>query len=657
MTRIDREGQKGHITFEDAEVDHLRALQSKYPTVDDAVAKIAELRGEMTLPKASIHIFSDVHGEYKKLRHVINNASGRLLPLVEERFGKELDAAARRELLNVVYYPQETLARKAAGLANREEHHAFVKKTLSLQLELFRFLGSGHTLRRMWSVLPEAFREVLWELLMAKSLERDERWVDAVYATLIEHEKGYELIRLVSRAIRNISVGELIVAGDLGDRGPRLDRVCEYVMRQPDVAITWGNHDISWMGACLGHDALIATVVRISLRYGQLAQLEEGYGIPLAPLEELARKVYGQDPGERFKPKASHLEDPLLVARMQKAIAVIQFKLEAELAARNPHFKVDDRQLLRAIDLAAGTVKLGGQSWPMLDKSFPTLDPAHPDRLTPDEILCIGRLRASFLESPTLWKHMSFLFQKGAMYLVRDHHLIFHGAVPVDEKGAYLEFPVDGVPVGGKQLFDSLESVVQRAWRRKDPAALDLLWYLWAGPLSPLFGKDKMATFEAYFIADKATHKETKNPYFKLIHERSFCDGVFKEFGVDPSHGLIVNGHVPVKVEQGESPVKRSGSAVTIDGAFSEAYGDRGYTLVLSADRTYIASHHHFESIDAAITEGADIVPQLADVIVHDRVRTVGDTDAGARAMREIETLERLIIAYEENVLEERRTG
>ena len=383
MSRIEREGRAGEAAFDDAELDYLRALATRYGDVDAAVARIAEIRGELTLPKGSVHVFSDVHGESKKLRHVINNASGRLRPLVEALFGDRLAPEAIRELLSLVYYPQETLARVEIRLADAAARRAFVRTTVDRQLEIFRALGREHTLRGLWRVVPEAWRELVWELLLADAFGRPAAFVDAVHDALLAADKSFDLVRWLSRAIRNVSVDELVVAGDLGDRGPRLDKVVDYLMRQPSVAVTWGNHDVSWMGAALGHEALIATVVRISLRYGRIAQLEQGYGIPLAPLEELARRVYGEDPAERFAPKAAHLEDPRLVARMQKAIAVVQMKLEAEVAARNPSFQVDDRQLLRAIDPDAGTVRIEGRTHALLDRRLPTLDPAAPDALTP----------------------------------------------------------------------------------------------------------------------------------------------------------------------------------------------------------------------------------------------------------------------------------
>jgi fructose-1,6-bisphosphatase-3 len=653
MSTIEREGRLGHVTFTDVELDHLRALKRQYPTIEAAVSRQAMLRAEMTLPKGMSHAFSDIHGEIKKLRHVINNASGRLRPLVESIFGDSVSAEDKNQLLSVIYYPQESIDHAQEQLVSRGERLVYAKKLIALQLRLLRALGKQYPISRMFDSLPEAYRTTLVELLFAESLQRDAAYTDAIYEALGDADKILEVLRLLSRAVRNFSVDELIIAGDMGDRGPRIDKVIEYMMRQPTVAITWGNHDVSWMGACMGHEALIAVVLRISLRYGQIAQLEEGYGISLAPLEELANAFYKEDPCKRFQPKQAGLEDPMRMARMQKAIAVIQFKLEGQIIQRNPSYKMDDRNLLHKMNLEKGTVTLGDKEYELLDKSFPTIDPQNPYALHAQESLCMKKLKKLFLESAQLWRHMSYLFQQGDMYINRDNHLIFHGCVPVEEDGSFQSCLIDGVEYKGKALFDVFESAMQRAWRRRDAAALDWVWYLWTGPLSPLFGKNKMATFESYFVADKTTHKEAKNPYYKLVHEADFCKRVFQEFGVDPNLGLLVNGHVPVKIEAGESPVKKSGAAVTIDGAFSEAYGDKGYTLVLDADRTYIAALHHFESIEDAITKGADIVPDLVDIKVYPKPRTVGDTNRGDTMRREIATLSRLILAYEENVLSE----
>src|SRR5262252_13561 len=460
-----------------------------------------------------------------------------------------------------------------------------------------------------------------------------------------------EAVYWASRVIRYLSVFEVVVAGDLGDRGPRLDKVVEALMQQPRLAITWGNHDASWMGACLGHEALIATVIRLSLRYRRLSQIEEGFGITMAPVEKLTRDVYGTDPATHFQSRGTGLREAIMMARMQKAMAVMQFKLEAQIMERHPEYHMQHRALMHNIDLERGTVRLDGQEYPLTDTALPTFDPQHPTALSPEEAACLDRLRRSFLESQILWEQMHYVAHRGSSYLIRDNHLIFHGCVPIDEQGEFLPMLVDGMPYTGKALFEALNTVVHRAFRNKHQDDLDMLWYLWTGPLSPMFGKDKMATFETHFIADTTTHKEKKNPYFSLIHTPAFCQKVLAEFGVDPAAGMIVNGHVPVMVEKGERPLKDSRQAITIDGAFSEAYGDRGYTLILDPKGTHLAEHHHFESIEEALTQGADIIPTMQEIQQFAQPRHVGETESGDAIRSEIAVLKRLVTAYHEHVI------
>ncbi len=643
--------------FDSAQLFYLQTLARQFPTIEDAVARIAMLEAERSLPKGTVHVFSDVHGEYLKMRHVINNASGRLRPVVERLFAYRLDAAERRGLLNLIYYPWEQLKHISPTLKEPGVRRAFIKRMAGFQIELLREMARAYPLTQVMETLPEAYRPVIMELLLAPAFDRPAAYSETILDSILDNDKGMEFLRRLSRAIRNLAVDEIIVAGDMGDRGPRIDKVLSYLMRQPNVSILWGNHDVLWMGACLGQEALIATTIRVSLRYGRLTQLEEGYGIPLLPLQQLARARYGEDPCARFAPKVKGLEDPLLISRMQKAIAIIQFKLEGQLLARHPDWGMDDRNLLHHVDLKAGTVTVAGQEVPLADVHLPTLDPADPYRLSDDERACMAQLTASFLHSPVLWQHMGYMFRRGAMYTSRDQHLIFHGALPVHEDGSYLEAQIEGRQVSGKALFDVCQSLVQRAFRQRDQDAIDFLWYLWAGPASPLFGKDKMATFESYFIADKRFKKETKNAYFRLIHDAEFVKGVCREFGVDPEAGLVVNGHVPVKIEQGESPVKRGGNAVTIDGAFAAAYGDKGYTLLLESDGTRLAQHHTFGAINEAIEGGVDIIPDIQALRSFEVPHKVADTERGRQSALEIGELKKLIVAYQENLIQEQERG
>jgi fructose-1,6-bisphosphatase-3 len=636
-----------------SELAVLRSLARQFPRVDLALAEIARLEGELTLPREVIHVVSDVHGEFVKLRHILNNGSGTLRPIVEGLFAGRLAPDEIRECLTLLFYPGETLERLAPQLESPEALRLYCRRTLRRLGEVIRALGRGRTRERLHRDDPAPFRSFFAELLSEPSPTR-EGYVDAMIDSFVAHGYGTEVVRRAARIARNLAVDELIVAGDCYDRGPRADRVVEYLRRQPSVSFVWGNHDAAWLGACLGQPALIGHVLRVSIRYRRLSQLEEGYGITLQPLEHLVREVYASDPATRFRPRGEGLREAETLSRMQKAAAVLQFKLEGQTIARNPEMGLDHRRLLHRIDHAAGTIEIDGTRHPLADRSFPTIDPANPYALTPEEQACIDRIRGSFLASPVLWDHMRFLCERGSMWLRRDDHLIFHGCVPVDESGGFLSFPIDGQERSGRALFDAFESVITRALADRREKDLDLLWYLWCGPRSPLFGKDRITTLERDLVADPATHVETKNPYFKLIHEAPFCARILAEFGVPPDSGMIVNGHVPVKIEKGESPLKRSGRAITIDGAFSQAYGDHGYTLLIESERTALALHHHFESVEAAVKDGVDIIPTVTTVRQYDAPRRVAAGERGEAVRAEIALLERLVAAYRRGAL---RTG
>lgn len=629
---------------------HLQALATRYPNVRAALAEIAELGAHLALPTPTVHVVSDVHGEYVKLRHVINNASGSLRPLLQQLFGARLTQDELDDLLATFYYPRETwLAHGGDEAARRARLLALLPRAI----EVIRELARRYTLEYVAAIIPDPFDALVREMLFAKELGRPASFLESLVDPFLRHGRDQELVRMIARVVRNLSVGELVVAGDLGDRGPRIDKVIDLVMQQPNATITWGNHDASWMAACLGQPAALMTVIRVSLRYRRLSQLEEGYGIPMAPLEKLARDVYGDDPCARFQCKGEGLRDDLLMARMQKAAAILQFKLEGQLFRKRTEWGMAERALLHQIDRAAGTVTIAGTVYPMLDMALPTVDEADPYKLSAAEDACLARLTRSFIESGALWRQMSFVVGHGQMMIRRDRCAIFHGCIPVDASGDPLPFAIDGIEHRGAALLRAFDGVVQRAFRKRATADIELLFYLWTGPRSPCFGKDKMATFETYFVADKHAAEETKNPYFKLLHDAAFCARMLRDLGVDDERGFIVNGHVPVKLEKGETPLKKSGRAITIDGAFAAAYGDKGFSLVLDAQRMYLAQHSHFESVDAAVEQHADIVPTVSDIAVYDRPRTVGDTEQGDAMRAEIAALEELVAAFEGNVVRE----
>jgi fructose-1,6-bisphosphatase-3 len=636
------------------ELTLLRALSREFPNVDSAVAEIARLSAILTLPKGTVHVISDIHGEDKKLRHVINNASGTLRPLVERLFANKMQPREFQEFLTLIFYPAEMSERLEQTLTDPAALRTYANRTLRHQFELVRHLAARYSLKRAMEVFPREYKELISEMLHEPTTDRRKEFVEAIVEELMRRGKVLHLVHLIGRLVRNLAIYELIIGGDCWDRGPRGDRVVDYLRQQPNVSFIWGNHDAAWIGAGLGHEALICTVLRVSLRYRRLAQIDEGYSIPFTPLEYLATTVYANDPAKSFTPREEGMRPMELVARMQKAAAIMQFKLEGQMIARNPHWEMEHRRLLHRIDFKAGTIEIDGTRYTLRDKHLPTIDPQNPYELSPEERACMDRLRHAFLNSQKLQEHLKYIVGQGSMYLERDDHLIFHGCVPCDEFGGFLPMEVDGEPVAGQAMFQAIERVVLRAAEKRETRDLDFLWYLWSGPRSPLFGKDRIATLERDLIADKASHEEKKDPYFNLIHERQFCEKVLREFSVDPERGLIVNGHVPVKIEKGESPLKRSGKALTIDGAFSEAYGDHGYTLVLESGRTLLALHHHFESVEVAIRDGVDIVPSVTLIREWDPARRVADTERGKEMRYTMRMLERLIEAYRHNELRQR---
>jgi fructose-1,6-bisphosphatase III len=644
------------IRFDPQELTLLGALAEEHPTIDSAIAEVAAANAGLGLAKGVVHVVSDVHGEYRKLRHVINNASGNLRPMVEELFAGRLDESGRRELLNVLYYPRETMQFLRPRLAEPAARRAWVRRTLRMQFELVRRLARSY--RRAWVLdcFPAQRAELFAELLDEPTLRADGSYVDAMIDSLAAHQADLAAVRLASRVVRNLTAAEIIVAGDLGDRGPRIDRVIDFLMQQPHVSLLWGNHDAEWMGACLGQEACIATVLRFSSRYRRFSQLEEGYGILLEPIERLARDVYGDDPCALFKLVGTGMRDDLLMARIQKAAAVMQFKAEAQAIGRHPEWNLEHRNLLHRIDWQAGTVQIDGKTHPLLDRHFPTVDPKDPYAFSAAERTCMDRLKQSFVGSQRLWEHMKWVVKRGGMWTRRDNVLIFHACVAVDKEGTPLPLMIDGRETAGRAQMDAVDSLVRRAFREGAESAgadADWFWYLWAGPRSPLFGKDKIATFEGYFVADKAARDEHKNYYFEMIHDAEFVRKIGRDFGMGDDV-LIVNGHVPVKIEKGEDPVKRGGNAVTIDGAFSEAYGDHGYTLILEPSKILLAEHAHFDSVEDVIRSGRDMIPKVRTIVAMGTPRPASQTEAGDVLRQRIAALEKLIRAYEEGVIAEK---
>lgn len=632
----------------------LRALSKRFPTTEAAISEQAALRASLTLPAGVVHVISDVHGEDAKLRHVINNGSGALRQLCERIIGDRLGPKEKARFLAVLYYPREAINAWSHEIVASGRRVEWVLETLTLQFEIVRELRATYRRVRFEELLPAWYRELFIELGSAQR----PLYIREMIAGLASHDRDWGAVRAAARLIRNLACEELLVAGDLGDRGPRMDRVIDTLIRQPKVSLLWGNHDMIWIGAHLGHDACLLNVLRFSARYRRAAQLEEGYGILTTPIEKLVRDRYGDDPADRFIPKGEGLRDQLTVARMQKALAIMQFKAEGRMIERHPEWMMDQRRLLHKIRFEgkrAVSVEIDGRIHPMLDGHLPTVDPDNPYEFSAEEAACMNMLRESFTRSMRLREHMEWVVRHGGMWTKRDEVLLFHACVPVDEAGNPLTLSVDGKEVGGRKLMDALGSVVRRAMRKRWfglDADADWMWYMWGGPRSPLFGKDKMTTFETYFVADKDAHKEKKNPYFDLMHDAGFIRRIGGLFGCGEDV-LVVNGHVPVKIEKGELPLKKGGNAITIDGAFSQAYGDRGYTLVLKPDRIDLAEHSPFTGVESVLESGSDIVPKVTTIRKHARPRTVADTMEGEEILRQIDNLESLVVAYQEGLVAE----
>jgi fructose-1,6-bisphosphatase-3 len=636
-----------------SELAGLNRVAKQFPNRDSAVAEIARLQGEARLPVGSLHVISDIHGEDAKLRHVLHNGSGTLRPLIEELFASELDSKELKRLVSLFFYPDEMLALERERLGTDAELDIFFENALARLVRLVRVISRNRSISRIQEVADPAVREFLLELACGPSSESQPEFQQALLRSVVAHGRGARLVHQLINLIRGLAVEELIIGGDCWDRGPRGDKVVEHLMHQPRLSFIWGNHDMAWVGAAMGHGACIAHVCRISLRYGRLEQLEEGYGIPMWPLIKLAQTVYADDPAKSFKPKLPTQRDPQLVARMQKAAAIIQFKLEAAAILRHPEWNLDNRRLLHHISDDRKTITIEGREYPLSDTAFPTIRPDKPYELSPEEETCLSALSTSFNGSLKLKNQVRFLHRHGSLWLVRRNHLVFHACIPCDEAGEFLPLEVDGKMVRGRAMFEALELLIARVFDQPVLEDLDWMWYLWCGPLSPLFGKDKIATFEIDFVANHSTHKETKNPYFNLINETWFCDKVLAEFGVDTERGLIVNGHVPVKIEKGENPVKKSGKAITIDGAFSEAYGDYGYTLLVEPAGTFLALHHHFDQVEKAVRDGVDIIPQVSVIREEVEIPRRGDTEEAQEMAATRDLLERLVMAYRANQIPE----
>ncbi len=649
--------------MKELEARYLERLSQLYPTIAKASTEIINLQAILNLPKGTEHFLTDIHGEHEAFSHVLKNGSGSVRRKIDDVFGNTMSSRDKQSLATLIYYPKEKMDRIKQEEDNMEDWY---KITLYRLIEVCKRTASKYTRSKVRKALPPEFAYVIDELITEKSEITDkESYYNSIVTTIIRIGRAEKFIVALSELIQRLTVDHLHIVGDIYDRGPGPHIIMEKLIKYHSVDIQWGNHDVLWMGAAAGQRGCIANVIRICARYGNLDILEDGYGINLLPLATFAMNTYGDDPCTcfRLKGEPEYSEGEMLLdVKMHKAISIIQFKVEGQIIRKNPGFKLNSRNLLHHINFETGMIEIDGKEYQMLDMNFPTIDPKKPYTLTREEEDIMERLQKAFIHCEKLQRHMRFLLNKGGLYKVYNNNLLYHGCVPLTENGELKSVRVYGHSYKGKGLYEAMESYVRKGFYALDPRekerGRDLMWYIWLGEGSPLFGKDKMATFERYFLAEKETHKEKKNPYYSMLENEEVVDKILAEFGLPAEGTHIINGHVPVKSKNGENPIKCGGKVLVIDGGFSKAYqketGIAGYTLIYNSYGLILAAHEPFESTEAAIEKESDI---HSDSIIVKRVvqrKLVGDTDIGRELKEQIADLEMLLEAYRSGRITER---
>lgn len=653
--------------FSQNELHYLRMLAKQYPTVQAAGSEIINLQAILNLPKGTEHFISDIHGEYEAFLHLLNSCSGEVKEKLDELFGNSLSQRDRNELATLIYYPEQKLAMAADEEENPDEWYRI---TLNRLIALCRWVSVKYTRNKVRLAIPEGYAYIIDELLHIRSetsVRKD--YYDNIIQTTIDIGQAPDMIRAICEVIKRLTVDHLHIVGDIFDRGPRADIIMDSILDYHSVDIQWGNHDVLWMGAASGSRTLVATVLANSIHYNNLDVIETGYGISLRPLAIFANEVYKDCDTHCFEVKLMGADtdqytekDKLLSARMHKAITVILFKLEGQKLLRRPEFGMTDRLLLHKINYENKTVEIDGREYDLLDCDFPTVDPQDPYTLTEEESQVINQLTESFRHSEKLQRHVRFLYAKGGLYKVQNGNLLFHGCIPMTEDGQLLEFTIGGKTRSGRKFLDYAEKTARKAHYDKQGTperqfGLDFLWWLWAGRNSPIYGRDRMTTFERRLIADKDTWKENKNAYYTMYQTPSVCDMLLKEFGLEGPHCHIINGHIPVKAKKGESPVKGGGKLIVIDGGFCKAYqptsGIAGYTLIFNSRCFRIVSHQPFAGRRDAIYNNHDIANES---VIFERLEermTIAQTDQGMELKARVADLKRLLEAYRSGAVKE----
>ncbi|WP_347161701.1 fructose-1,6-bisphosphatase [Peptostreptococcus anaerobius] len=650
----------------DTELDmkYLRLLSSRYPTISKASTEIINLEAILNLPKGTEHFLSDIHGEHEPFIHVLKNGSGVVRRKIDELFSDTMMESEKSTLATLVYYPNSKLELIRKTEQNMDE---FYRIYIYRLVELCKYCSSKYTRSKVRKLLPEEYSYIIEELLHEhRKSEHKEEYYESLIDTIIDLGQAQDFIVAISKSIQRLVVDRLHIVGDIYDRGPRPDLIIDRLIKHHCVDIQWGNHDILWMGAAAGEKTCIANAVRISSRYANLDVLEDVYGINLLPLATFASAVYKDDPCKEFIPKVDKDEfntrEISLIAKMHKAISIIQFKLEGEIISRHPEYEMDHRLLLDKVDYESGIITIKGKEYDLVDRNFPTIDPASPFRLTGEEHDVVDKLVRSFSMSDKLQKHINFLFSKGSIYLKYNGNLLIHGGVPLNDDGSFMSMELEGQRYSGKALLDKMEALVREGYYGSDGSkkdyGRDLFWYLWTGKCSSLFGKDDMTTYERYFIEDKETHKENKNPYFTLREDMDILKHIFDEFDMDFEEDHIINGHVPVKFKKGESPVKAQGKVFVIDGGFSKAYqsktGMAGYTLIYNSRHLKLIAHEPFTSKEDAVANGRDIISSTVLVEHKSSRKKIKDTNDGKQLQETVEDLKKLLVAYRSGLIKEK---
>lgn len=661
--------KRNHSDFTSAKVERdrriLELLAQNFPTVSAASTEIINLEAIMNLPKGTEHFVADIHGEHEAFSHILKNASGNIKRKVTELFGTTMREEEIRQLCSLIYYPKRKLD---YILSYEQDIDNFYQITLHQLVKVLQRVSEKYTRSKVRKTLPKEFSYIIEELLHENpGGESKQAYYRGVIETIISTGQANHFIRAICNVIQRLSIDQLHILGDIYDRGPGAHIIMDTLERYNDYDIQWGNHDALWMGAAAGNVCCIANVLRISLRYANMDTLEDGYGINLVPLATFAMDVYGDDPCEVFQPKGESSckiseKTRQVIAKMHKAIAVIQFKLEAALIAAHPEWKMEDRNLLHCIDREKGVVTIDGKEYPMPDLNFPTVNPEDPYALTEEEADLVDKLMHSFRVSDKLRRHMNIMLSHGSLYTVCNSNLLFHASIPLEEDGTMKEVDILGRKYSGKALLQVTERMMRSAFTQEDEESfgdypVDYYWYLWCGPDSPLFDKSKMATFERYFLTDKEVRHEEKGHYYKLREKGDVCDMILDAFDVEGQHRHIINGHVPVKVGKGERPVKADGKMMVIDGGFAKAYHDTtgiaGYTLVFHSRGFQLVQHDPFTSAEEAVLNGTDIVSTTQIVEMNAIRLRVKDTDKGRELQGQIDELRELLYAYRLGLIKE----